>query len=316
MTDAIPRLGAVILTYNSTHDFSHCLAGLVTQRGADLRVIVVDNASRAENRTIMEGEFLEAVPSGVVVEAAQATPALLDEYTAVFVRNDNNTGYSAGNNIGARLAVGFGCEAVLIVNPDVQISNPDYLATLWSQMRTNPQCLVGSSRVVNLQGGDVHPLREIGFWEDVLWIRQYGPRRFRPKPYVCTPTGILPIEAEKLHGSCMMIRSSFLVETGYLDENVFLYSEEPILAARVRAANGRMFVFPSLKAIHAHVASTKGNSSHRMLQFIESRLYFYETYTDYGRIRMAALRTSYRLLGLLHRLKAKFSRANGYPICK
>jgi GT2 family glycosyltransferase len=108
-----------------------------------------------------------------------------------------------------------------------------------------------------------------------------------------------------------MIRASFLDATKFLDERVFLYSEEPILAARVRSAGGQMMVFPKLEAVHAHVASAKGDPSQRMLQFIDSRRYYIDTYTNYGPLRKAALHASYGVLSLLHRLKARSVKHSG-----
>lgn len=303
------KLGAVVLTYNSTADLPACLDGLAAQRGVAARIIVVDNASAPNARTTLEAQFRERFPQGHIVSSAEATPALLDEAGALFVRHPHNDGYSAGNNIGARVAVGAGCEAVLIVNPDVRISDPTYLASLWEKMRAIPDCLVAASRLLNLEGRDEHPVRHTQFWEELLWVRQFGPRRFRPAPHVRPPRGPGPVEAEKVHGSCLLIRSSFLEATDYLDETVFLYCEEPILAARVRAAGGRLLVFPELEALHAHVASTKGNASRRMLLFIKSRLYYFDTYTDYGPVKRTALHASYRLLALIHRLKAWFGPA-------
>lgn len=298
------KVGAVVLTYNSTADLPACLDGLTMQQGVTARIVVVDNASAPAARATLEAQFRERFPRGRVVASADASPALLDAAGALFVQHPRNDGYSAGNNVGARLAVGAGCEAVLIVNPDVRISDPNYLATLWEKMRAIPNCLVAASRLLNLDGRDEHPVRHTHFWEEFLWIRQFGPRRFRPAPHVRPPRGPGPIEADKVHGSCLLIRSSFLEATGYLDEAVFLYCEEPILAARVRAAGGRLLVFPELEAVHAHVASTKGNASRRMLLFIKSRLYYVDTYTDYGPAKRAALRASYGMLALIHRIKA------------
>lgn len=274
------------------------------QRGIDLRVIVVDNASRPESRALMESQFIEAFPFGKIFERGQATPI---DTNAVYLLNDKNSGYSAGNNLGARLAVKWGCEAVLIINPDVQIADPYYLASLWREMYSIPDCFVGSSRVVSLQGKDEHPLRDIGFWDELLWIRQYFPRMFRSQPYVRPPEGNEPVEADKLHGSCMLIRSSFLERINFLDEKVFLYCEESILAARVKAAGGRLFAFPRLTAVHAHVASKKENATKRMLLLIDSRIYFLNNYTGYGPIQLASLRASYGILGLLHRLKDRLA---------
>jgi GT2 family glycosyltransferase len=306
MSARLPRVGAVVLTYNSAADLPTSLDGLLAQQEIDTRIIVIDNASTPESLATMENVFRSRFPDGVIVDIADANPTYLDNATAIFVRNTHNRGYSAGNNIGARLAVYSGCDAVLIINPDIRISDHHLASTLWLGMQSSERCLIAAPRIVALDGRDEHPLREPSFWEDFLWIRQYGPRKFRPPPYVITPSGTAPIEAEKLHGSCLMIRSCFLEHMGFLDEKVFLYSEEPILAARVRSAVGVMIVFPELKVTHAHIASTKGNSSRRMIHFIRSRLYYFDTYSNHGPIKRVALHASYRLLELLHRTKARF----------
>lgn len=306
MTVKLGRIGAVVLTYNSSNELADCLACLKAQRDVDLRVIVVDNASIQADRAAMEKIFLQELPDGIISDASDASEELLDITSALFVRNQHNSGYSAGNNIGARLAVAAGCEAVLIVNPDVRISNSHYLSALWSSMEEFPKCFAASSRIIDLAGRDQHPLRETGFWEELLWIRQIGPKIFRPEPHISVPLNTEPVRAEKLHGCCLLIRGSFLEATGFLDENVFLYSEEPILAARIRHAGGEMMVFPKLEALHAHVASTKGNPSRRMLQFIKSRCYYIDAYTNYGHLRKAALRTSYGLLKLVHLIRSLY----------
>lgn len=304
--NASAKIGVIVLTYNSASDLPACLDGLFRQRGSDIRIIVVDNASAPESRAAMEAAFLERAPDAPVIDAAAASPTMIENNRAVFIRNSLNAGYSAGNNIGARLAVGAGCEAVLIVNPDVRIDDPDYITTLWAEMKPIEDCLVGASKVIDIDGRDQHPLRENRYWEELFWVRQLGPRRFRPRPWVEPPVGVEPVEAEKVHGCCVMIRSSFLEATGFLDESVFLYCEEPILAARVRAAGGRLMVFPRSQALHAHIAATKGNSSRRMLLLIKSRLYYLETYSGYGFIKLMALRGSYALLALLHYIKARY----------
>lgn len=297
------RIGAVVLTYNSVDDLRWSLDGLILQRSIETLIIVVDNASSKTNLAAMEEIFLEKLPDGIIVSAADATPSLLNTSHALFVRSPKNYGYSAGNNIGARLAVASGCEAVLILNPDIRISDRYYLAELWAGMQSAPNCMVASSRVVNLMGRDEHPLREAKFLEELLWFRPLIPKKFRPTSLVIPPTGTAPIEAEKLHGSCLLLRSSFLNAINFLDEKVFLYCEEAILATEVRRQGGQMMVFPKLEAVHAHIAETKGNPSKRMLLFIASRLYYLETYGKYGPVKIRVLRASYAILSLLHRLK-------------
>ena len=309
MSARSPRVVAVVLTYNSAADLPTSLDGLIAQQEIDTRIIIVDNASNPESLASMEAVFRSRFPDGVILDVSDANPSYFEKASAIFVRNPQNMGYSAGNNVGARLAVRLGCETVLIVNPDIRISDPRFVVTLWSGMQSDERCLVASPRILTLAGRDEHPLRESSFWEEFLWMRQYGPPKFRPASYIVPPKGAVPVEAEKVHGSCLMIRSSFLEQIGFLDEAVFLYSEEPILAAGVRSANGRLIVFPEAKAIHAHIASAKGNASRRMLKFIKSRLYYLDTYTGYGPVQRAALHVSYGMLAMLHWIKARFSPA-------
>ena len=309
MSARSPRVVAVVLTYNSAADLPTSLDGLIAQQEIDTRIIIVDNASNPESLASMEAVFRSRFPDGVILDVSDANPSYFEKASAIFVRNPQNMGYSAGNNVGAQLAVRLGCETVLIVNPDIRISDPRFVVTLWSGMQSDERCLVASPGILTLAGRDEHPLREPSFWEEFLWMRQYGPPKFRPASYVVPPKGAVPVEAEKVHGSCLMIRSSFLEQIGFLDEAVFLYSEEPILAAGVRSANGRLIVFPEAKAIHAHIASAKGNASRRMLKFIKSRLYYLDTYTGYGPVQRAALHVSYGMLAMLHWIKARFSPA-------
>lgn len=305
MSARSPRIGAVVLTYNSAADLPISLDGLLAQQEIDTRIIVIDNASTPESLATMENVFRSRFPDGVIVDVADANQTYLDNATAIFVRNTHNRGYSAGNNIGARLAVKADCNAILIVNPDVRLDDPGYLAGLWQEMRQHPDCAVGASRILSPKGANENPLRELGFWEELFWFRQYLPGLLHPPAYVPQVSGNGPVRVDKLHGCCLMVRASFLEEIGYLDDTVFLYSEEPILAAQVHNAGKRLMLFPRLTVVHAHVASTKGNSSRRMLTYIRSRLYYLSHYSGYGAGTLTALRLSYRVLWLLHFVKAQ-----------
>ena len=89
--------------------------------------------------------------------------------------------------------------------------------------------------------------------------------------------------SKKVSGCCMMIRMDFLRSTGYLDENVFLYCEEPILSVRVHAAGGKILYLPWVSATHAHVPGEKEDSAKRMLLFIKNRKYYLRQYSGYNR---------------------------------
>ena len=300
MTSKLRRVGAVVLTYNSTADLPKCLSGLMAQRGVDLRIIVVDNDSRFEERAAMEAEFLSSLPEARVLFAAEACPNDLQALPAIFLRNVVNSGYSAGNNIGARLASAIGCEAVLIVNPDVHLSAPDYVATLAALITADERTALVCSAMRNLSGAEENPMSEPNLFEELLWpVKMIAAGLFRRgKPAPQLPDA--PCKIQKASGSCFLIRSDFLKLIGYFDESVFLYCEESILMMQIRSQSWHMMMEPSLEALHAHRSAAKGDQLSRYRAWSDSRRYFHAHYGEHSSLSQALLAgTRWATLGLI-----------------
>ena len=117
-----PLISIVVLTYNNLEYTRQCLHSLETHTDYDnVEVIVVDNASSDESPA-----FLAAW--------AEAGPRRR------FIANDANLGFSAGNNVGLRVAKG---EYLVMLNNDTYVT-PGWLRTLRNQIRRHPQAgLVG-----------------------------------------------------------------------------------------------------------------------------------------------------------------------------
>ncbi len=295
-----PRIGAVVLTHNSTAELPLCLEGLAAQTGVDLHVVVVDNNSIPEERSAMETEFLKCFANGVVTNASKPVSTA----TALFLRNSNNNGYSGGNNIGAKVAIKMGCTAVLIVNPDVRIYNPNYIATLATLISADPHTAVACSAMENLSGEQENPMHEPSFIEELslpLHLLTMGFFRTKDCNLMYAPD---TRKVEKVTGSCFMIRSDFLEKIGFFDEGVFLYCEEAILMMQVRRAGWHMMMETRISALHAHRRQAKGDPRPRFSALVKSRAYFYRTYSDYGVVKrvslLAALKARLMVVHLRH----------------
>jgi GT2 family glycosyltransferase len=286
MTGTQKRVGAVVLTYNSSQDLPACLAGLWAQRGVDLRVIVVDNASKRDERALMQATFREFMSDGriMAVEAAAAP-----DTSAAFLCNDVNAGYSAGNNIGARFADGIGCEAVLIVNPDVRIDDQDYVSSLVDLITKDTKTAVACSAVTNLSGDQENPMSEPGFIQELLWPVKMVLGGVLQKKVLLDSQPETPVRVDKVSGSCFMIRLDFLRRIGFFDETVFLYCEESILSAQVREAGWHMIMDPRRGVLHAHRTNAKGDPLPRFRNWAKSRRRYHVTYGGYGPIGRALL---------------------------
>lgn len=304
------HIAVIILNYNSEKDLQICVEQIAQQENIHLSIILVDNASRPESliavRTWLAEWRLNAVCGSEdivqtwVREHQEKTKQSGNVY---LIENHANQGYSAGNNIGIRLAEALQADAILIANPDMRIENPLYLKELVTHLFTAPDNFIASSRIIGLDGAEQNPLREAKFWEEVLWPRWVLRRIFKPSSYVLSypkdSTSVVP----KVSGCCLLLRMDFLRSTNYLDENVFLYCEEPILSAKVHAAQGKVLYVPTVSAIHAHVSSEKGDKVKRMLLFIKSRRYYLKTYSGYNRWQLFLLSCSYSAFAGYNRLK-------------
>ncbi|HEY6872882.1 MAG TPA: glycosyltransferase family 2 protein [Geobacteraceae bacterium] len=304
------RIAAVILNYNSEKDIQVCAEQIARQLNVRLSIIIVDNASRPESLDAVRSWLAEWRPNAVrgtaeeVLTWVRQNAALAAESGRVYlIENHENRGYSAGNNIGIRLADALGTVGVLIANPDMRIEDQHYLKELSRHLFADPLNFVAASRIIALQGNDQNPLREATFWEELFWPRWYLRRFFKQISYILSINEDKPIPVPKVSGCCMLLRMDFLRQIGYLDENVFLYCEEPILSARVHAAKGKILYVPTVTAVHAHVSSEKGNSASRMLQFIKSRKYYLKTYSSYSRWQLGLLSASYAVLKTYNRVR-------------
>jgi GT2 family glycosyltransferase len=304
-----PRIAVVLLNYNSEEDLFISVDQIHKQKNIDLVTIVVDNASNLNSIEKIQKWSKNFASSSFSATTEDTFKKISnneidqDVFSTFFIYNQENNGYSAGNNIGIRLADYLNVDAVLIANPDMRFEDENYVYKLTKTLLSNESYAVASSRIVGLDGKDQTPLRESSFLEEALW----------PLSYVKRISYVLPFDPEKIimvpktMGCCLLLRMTFLNEISYFDEGTFLYSEEPILATQVRN-NGCKIVFnPTIKAIHAHKASEKDNSSKRMFEFIKSRKYYLANYSGYSKLQLRILKLSYSVLGLWHLLKSRIS---------
>jgi len=295
----LPRIAAVVLNYNSAEDTVECIDRLLSQRGTDLSIIVVDNPSSTAHRKHLEDLVLgrwPETPRGSWPELQNKLSQLADRPALVLLWASENRGYSSGNNLGIGAADALGCESMLIINPDARLEGDECLITLHQGLMADKRNFAAGPRIRGLSGRDENPLREATFWEEFLWPVTILRRRFGRHPAAAPiRPGAEPYEVPKISGTCLLLRMDYLQSDGYLDDAVFMYCEEPILVARIRRAGGRLVFVPNSSVLHAHRKSAKGRLRPRLLAFVKSRSYYLRTYSGYGRLAQNALIASHYL---------------------
>lgn len=197
-------IAAVVLTYAPSDGMlEECVDALIAHGGLDL-LVVVDNGTSAARR--LAGRSCEVVTTG------------------------SNLGYSGGMNVGLRLALERGADAVAVLNDDVVVA-AGWLPPLRHALDTDdrlgaaqPILLFGTGSVegdgvaiINSAGVEIGP---DGAGRDIGHGMPDGPEFASDRTI------------EAFTGGAVLIRSELLRQVGLFDERYFLYYEDVDLALR------------------------------------------------------------------------------------
>jgi GT2 family glycosyltransferase len=211
-----------------THDTSGGLAVVVVNYGdptvlerhllrhdltALARVVVVDNFTSAAHR-----DALEALCRRRGLEA---------------VLLPRNEGFGAGVNAGAAHALAAGCDALLVVNPDLRVE-PAVVAALHAEVLAHPRRLV-APRIVREDGRS---------WFDGAEVSLRTGRTRRAGRL--TGPDVVPW----LTGACLAVHRDLWETVGGFAPEFFLYWEDVDLSLRVQRAGGEVLVRRDLLAVH------------------------------------------------------------------
>lgn len=298
---------SILLNYNSNDDLYLAVADLLDQVFQNHTIIIVDNNSTVSSVSELKQWQINHHPSALTGSVDEVNQVLAEDVSGatkiIFVYNDKNAGYSAGNNIGIRIADKIGAEAVLIVNPDMRIKNKAYLSELVSVANKDDKSAIVASRIKGIDGENQSPMVADDFWREFLWPKQLFTKIFKQPKFIESIISEEPIYVSKVMGCCMLIKMDFLRKIGFMDEATFLYSEEAILSAQTEQYGKKIKFIPTLLANHVHKKENKDNSSSRMLMMIKSRLYYIMKYSAYNQIEKGLLFVSYGLWTFAHKAK-------------
>lgn len=225
-----PKIGVVVLNYNSARDTLGCLNTLRQAEGGERRVWVVDNGSE-------DGS------------AATIPPSLQDG--EVWLPLGSNFGYAAGNNAGIRAALEWGAAYVLILNPDVRVS-PDFLPPLVRALEGAAQAGTACPLVLSRDGETIQSLGG----ESSLWTGRCRRRLFGEPAALARSLNWLHVDFP--HGACMLLKRQFLEEVGFLNEAYFLYYEDVELGLRGRRDHWDTLAIPQSRVTHSDTTAGRG----------------------------------------------------------
>jgi GT2 family glycosyltransferase len=256
-----PLVYCIVLNWNGWEDTNACLAALREQDYAKLSVVVVDNAST----------------DGSVERITSAFPSVR------LIRNQSNCGFSAGNNVGIRIALQEGADYVWLLNNDTAFPS-DTATKLVAKAVSDPS--VGEVGSVFYHMSAPELLQVWGGATLPSW-RMYSPR------IVTSPCHFGKDRA--LMAASVLLRRSTLVQVGLLDEAFFADFEDSDLSFRVRKAGWKLAVAEDTRILHKGGASFARSDTARKKFSIASQYRFIRKHARFPTI-MVLLWVSFEVL--------------------
>jgi GT2 family glycosyltransferase len=291
-----PAISAIVLNYLNWEQSVDAVEDLLAQRGVDLDVVVVDNASPNDSLVQLEQRFgrnqrvaiLASPHNGGYAQgnnhgarwrlaAASSQDTASPQDAASPQRAPSSPGTASTQHAGAPLRPP---DYFLILNNDVRLPDPNAVATLAAFAATQPDAGMVGPRVATRAGFPQGPYR-------------------RPSPLVCCLRYGLPIiplahrlwrrcwREEKsrpcfaLVGACLLLPAAAFAQAGMFDEATFLGAEEYILAERFRAQRLRSYYVPTAWVVHDHGVSAIRRSGGELRYLpvgVASMAYYFRRY--------------------------------------
>lgn len=247
--NASPLIGIVTVLYRSDSVLPDFLKSLAAQRDANFKLYVIDNSEK---------------DTGCVISSELAA---LHGLNADIVFNNENVGVARGNNQGIEMALGNGCDYVLLANNDTDFPDADVIAGLVrhteraSALAAVPKITYHGTNRIWCAGGRFSPLtattphvgdrkEDRGQFDEEMFT-EYAPTCF------------------------MLLHKSIFKTIGMMDEKYFVYYDDSDFVWRMRHAGIGLLYVPTSSVAHKVAVSTGGNESPFSLFYTaRNRVYF------------------------------------------
>jgi len=233
------EVSIVIVNYNEPELLKECVASLIREtKEISYEVIVVDNGSTVGNVE----ECLAAFPS------------------VILIKNKNNMGFAAANNIGLKCANG---KYLLFLNNDTLFTHNavKHVHDFTGKFDTP---VFASCQLINADRSKQDTVTKFpkvwnGFTENFFLYKLFLKSPIFNKYYQNYINLTKPSEVDVIRGAFMFCSADAVRQLNGFDERFFFYSEETDLCYRFKKNGGKIFFLPEVSIIHYGGVTTDKN---------------------------------------------------------
>lgn len=265
------RFAIVILNYNCAKLTVENINNIRTI-SEKIHIIVVDNCSTDSS-------------------VEQLFEAVEGKEKIYFIKNDNNTGYASGNNVGLKYAGEHlkEVDTVCVMNPDIKVNKIEDFKQLYDALWNDEDLAVITAQTI--YNGLIRQPNDFGWKHLDKRHMMFGGTLLGKLIKINSRYNVLKVNddcvsyVDIVQGCFFMAKKRIISEIGYLDENTFLYEEEAILGKKVLRSNYKEGVLMNVFIHHNHHEKEKSliNKKNKLFDmncFYNSRKYYIKNYSD------------------------------------
>lgn len=215
--DKFPKVFVIVLNYNGADTIEACLGSVFRTNYPNFELVLVDNNSQDESFELAKKIFPKAT----------------------FIKNRENIGFAAGNNVGIRFALERMADYIFLLNNDAELE-AETLTKLVAAAEKNKKIGILSPVIYNVENGKTWFSGGKINWLAMKTVHT-GKSSYRQDGFLRT---------DYVTGCAMLARKEVFKETGLFDENFFLYYEDADLSARAKRKGFELAIVPTAEAYH------------------------------------------------------------------
>lgn len=282
------------MNYKSKDSLVKYITNLREQKNVCLSFVIVDNNSN-------DGSF----------ELFERLYSNDDAVTLVFSKS--NDGYAIGNNKGIEKVKSEEFDFLLISNNDIEVKDNMLLFNLVSKINSlQDVAFISPMMKVNDIVSRASAWKEPSFLIDLLLFSRVSSRLINNYLYYDLNTADEVVPVHCLPGSFFLSKKEVIYNIGLFDEGTFLYSEERILAKKVKEANLQNYLYKKGEFYHesSKSISVAFDVLARGKMLYDTRLYYHKKYNKIGSFKSTLFFLAYKYwileTKLFHKLKESF----------
>ncbi len=252
------ELSVIVVSWNVADLLAACLQSILDSPFApSTEILVVDSGS------------------------SDATAAMLAQRfpTVRVLWQQDNVGFTRGNNLGLRAAQG---RWLLLLNPDTKILG-DALGQMARYLDAHPDVGIVGPHTLNPDDSTQStrrrfPTLRLALFEST-WLQAYAPKAWLDRFYCADqPDDTATHEVDWVQGSALMARREVYAKIGGLDEGYVMYSEELDWCRRAKEAGWRVVYLGAATIIHYGGQSSAQAAARTQIEFQRSKLRYFRKF--------------------------------------